>query len=248
MSPMSLRHPLANGAFLVTAASLLATLTTGHAYAQRTPPPPPTNLLLFPAVVDGDRTERTQLVEEIVTDAVRAQLAKLGISVVVYSKRLPSVQRAINESDRVITEKDAEAGPGDDPRKAQRFADVVGATEYLTVFVDGYTFDAATRTAIFNLSLSRYNTQSGLALGSFAKGQQGTAPTDVAKANQEGSAIARAGDIGAQQAAGALFPQVGIIKNSSVPQRTGGHKSNSGEKKTVTLFGAVLGILYFSTR
>lgn len=245
---MSLRHPIVRGASLLTAAVSITALVAGSANAQRTPPPPPSNLLLFPAVVDGDRTESTQLVADAVTDAVKSQLTKLGISVVVYSKRLSSVQRAISESDRVITEKDADAGPGDDTRKAQRFAEVVGATEYLTVFVDGYSYDAATRTAKFNLSLSRYNTQTGLALGSFAKGQQGIAPADVAKANQEGSSVARGGEAGAQQAVAALYPQLGVVKNTSASNHTVNRKANSGEKKAVTFFSVMLGVLYFSTR
>lgn len=245
---MSLRHLLVRRAFLLSAAVALTAMIAGSASAQRTPPPPPSNLILFPAVVDGDRTESTQLVADAITDAVKSQLTKLGISVVVYSKRLPSVQRAISESDRVITEKDADLGPGDDTRKAQRFAEVVGATEYLTVFVDGYNYDATNRTAKFNLSLSRYNTQTGLALGSFAKGQQGVAPADVAKANQEGSSVARGGEAGAQQAVATLYPQVSVIKSITATNRTGNRKANSGEKKTVTFFGVMLGVLYFSTR
>ncbi|WP_395094525.1 hypothetical protein [Armatimonas sp.] len=239
MSPITMRRTLASGALLLTAG---LTLMPGHAYAQT-----PSNVLLFPAIVDGDRSESTKLAEEIVTEAVRNQLGKLGIAAVVYTKRLPSVQRALNESDKILTEKDVENGPGDDNRKAQRFAEVVGASEYVTVFVDGYTFDAASRTAKFNLSVSRYNTQNGKAMGTFAKPQQGIAPSDVPKALHESSAMARAAETGGQQAGAALFPQAAalVIKNQQVkPLGT----KRSSDKNIVTIFGALLGVLYFSTR
>ena len=198
-------HPgVGSGALLCMVAFSLVTVASRPVYAQRAIPPSPSNILVFPAVVDGGRSESTRLVEDLVTDAVRSQLAKLGISVLVYNKRLPSIQRAINEN--LITEKDADAGPGDDSRKAKRFAENVGATEYLTVFVDGYSYDAASRTAKFNLSVSRYNTESGASLGAFARGQQGLAPADVAKDNQLGSAVARGAEVGADQTALALFP------------------------------------------
>ena len=183
-----MRRMFASGALLLTTG---LAFVPGQAFAQA-----PSNVLLFPAVVDGDRTDSTKLAEEIVTESVRSQLTKLGIAAVVYTKRLPSVQRALNESDKVLTDKDVEGGPGDDKRKAQRFAEVVGATEYVTVFVDGYGFDAKTRTAKFNLSVSRFNTQSGKALGTFAKAQEGVAPADVPEGRQEGSALARAADVG----------------------------------------------------
>ena len=76
MSPITMRRTLASGALLLTAG---LTLMPGHAYAQT-----PSNVLLFPAVVDGDRSDSTKLAEEIVTEAVRHQLGKLGIAAVVY--------------------------------------------------------------------------------------------------------------------------------------------------------------------
>ena len=240
---------IGNGALLLTATLSLVTVASRPGYAQRATPPAPSNILVFPAVVDGGRSESTRLVDEVVTDAVRSQLAKLGISVVVYSKRLPSIQRAINESDKIITEKDAEIGPGDDSRKAQRFAEVVGASEYLTVFVDGYSYDATSRTAKFNLSVSRYNTQNGMSLGAFARGQQGVSPADVAKDKQQGSAIARGAVVGADQAAVALFPRM-AVSITRVPDKkaTGTGKRYSSEKKILTGFGALLGLLYFTTK
>ena len=239
MSPITMRRTLVSGAVLLTTG---LALVPGQANAQT-----PSNVLLFPAVVDGDRTESTKLVEEIVTDAVRNQLSKLGIAAVVYTKRLPSVQRALNESDKILTEKDVESGPGDDNRKAQRFAEVVGASEYVTVFVDGYAFDAGSRTAKFNLSVSRYNTQNGQALGTFAKLQQGVAPADVVKARQEGSALARAAETGGQQAGSALFPQASVVMINHA--RLWARPTTRGnDKNIVTMFGALLGVLYFSTR
>ncbi len=234
-----MRTKLACGSLLLTAGLALAPC---QAYAQT-----PSNVLLFPSVVDGDRNASTKLVEEIVTEAIRVKLSKLGMATVVYNKRLPSVQRAVNESDKVITEKDIDAGPGDDNRKAQRFAEVIGASEYVTVFVDGYSFDATSRTAKFNLSISRYNAQSGQSLGTFAKGQTGIAPADVTKAHQEGSALARASDDGALQAAAALFPQA-VAGSTGGGNSAGRTKTRPNDKNVVTLFGALLGVLYFSTR
>jgi hypothetical protein len=239
MSPISTRIKLASGVLLLTAG---LALMPRQAHAQT-----PSNVLLFPAVVDGDRTSGTKLVEEVVTDAIRSKLAKLGVAAVVYSKRLPSVQRAVNESDKVITEKDIDVGPGDDNRKAQRFAEVIGASEYVTIFVDGYAFDANSRTAKFNLSVSRYNTMTGQSLGAFAKGQQGVAPSDVTKGNQEGSAVARAAETGALQASTALFPQAGaVVANTNT--RRAGRKTRPNDKNVIMVFGALLGVLYFSTR
>jgi hypothetical protein len=240
MSPKTTRRVLLAGGLLLVAG---LAIMPGSARAQTN------SVLLFPAVVDGNRNENTKLSEEIVTEAIRIQLAKVGVTAVVYSKRLPSVQRALSESDRILTEKDIDEGPGDDTRKAQRFAEVVGATEYLTVFVDNYVYDGATRTAKFNLSLSRYNTITGKALGTFANGQQGIAPADVVKVRQEGSALARASETGAQQGVATLFPQATKIAVSTAkPKPTKGSKARSSEKRITTLFGAFLGILYFSTR
>lgn len=239
MSPKTTRRALLAGGLLLVA-GLAAPM---QAHAQN-------SVLLFPAVVDGNRNDSTRLTEEIVTEAVRTQLAKIGVTAVVYNKRLPSVLRALTESDRVLTEKDVEEGPGDDTRKAQRFAEVVGAGEYVTVFVDNYSYDANTRTAKFNLSLSRYNTTSGKALGTFANSQQGVAPADVAKARQEGSAIARASESGAQQGIGNLYPQRTVVTTNTNKAKTTtkASKRSTTEKKVTTLFGAFLGILYFSTR
>jgi hypothetical protein len=239
MSPKTTRRALLTGGLLLIAGMAVM---PGKAQAQTN------SVLLFPAVVDGNRNESTKLVEEIVTESVRAQLAKVGITAVVYSKRLPSVQRALNESDKILTEKDADAGPGDDTRKAQRFAEVVGAGEYVTIFVDDYSFDASTRTAKFNLSLSRYNTTAGKALGTFANGQQGVAPADVAKARQEGSAIARAADTGTQQGVTNLFPQMAKMATTAKAKPTKTAKPRSNEKKVTTIFGVLLGVLYLSTR
>jgi hypothetical protein len=241
MSPITMRRMFSSGAILLTTG---LALIPGQASAQS-----PSNVLLFPAVVDGDRTDSTKLAEEIVTEAVRAQLSRIGIAAVVYTKRLPSVQRALNESDKVLTEKDVDSGPGDDNRKAQRFAEVVGASEYVTVFVDGYSFDAKSRTAKFNLSVSRYNTQNGKALGTFAKAQEGIAPADVTQARQEGSAIARASEMGGQQASAALFPQAAALVSANATKKSVSKvKTRPNDKNVITVFGALLGVLYFSTR
>ncbi|WP_309707056.1 hypothetical protein [Armatimonas sp.] len=235
-----MRTKLASGALLLTAG---LALMPSLAHAQT-----PSNVLLFPAVVNGDRNDSTKLVEDDVTEALRNQLTKLGIAAVVYNKRIPSVQRAINESDKIISDKDADSGPGDDNRKAKRFAEVVGASEYLTVFVDDYSFDAASRTAKFNLSMTRYNTESGQALGTFAKMQQGIAPADVAKGRQQASALARAAVTGGQQAASSLYPQAAVIASNVKNNTKSKGKTRSGDKNVVTIFGALLGVLYFSTR
>jgi malic enzyme len=77
MSPISMRTKLASGALLLTAG---LALMPSQAHAQT-----PNNVLLFPAVVNGDRNDSTKLVEDDVTEALRNQLSKLGIAAVVYN-------------------------------------------------------------------------------------------------------------------------------------------------------------------
>jgi hypothetical protein len=177
--------------------------------------PLPANVLLFPAVIIGDNnavataTPTTKLTQEIVTDAVRKYLTKGGVGVVVYSNRLPSVQRAVSEGQGIKAD-DAAKGPGDDTRLAQKLADVTGATEYITVTVDSYAYDTKTRRATFNLSLER-KAADGSSISTAAEKATGDAPADVAGPRQQESAVARAAEVVAQQGVLDVYPQTAAI-------------------------------------
>ena len=206
-------------------------------------PVPTGSVLVFPPVIEGASGESAALATEIVTDAIRTRLKGIGAGVVVFSSRLASVQRAREEQQ--IRKEDVENGPGDDRAKARRIADIVGASEYLSVFVDGYKYDASSRTASFNLNVNRYATADGSPIGAFNKAQQGMAPAGVAVPRQEGSALARAMEVGAEQSVADLYPIATILENAKVAPRKGKQTSSRG---IVTLFTAALAALFQSTR
>ena len=169
----------------------------------------PSSVLLFPAVVPSDApaagaaaTAGRPVAESIVTDAVRRFLSRAGVGVVVYNRRLPAVERAVAEG---LRPEDALKGPGDDPRKAKNFSDILGASEYLTVLIDDYKFDPATRTATFNLSVAR-NSGDGTSLSATAQKAVGTAPADVPASRQEAAAVANAADVAGEQTVEAVYP------------------------------------------
>jgi len=205
-------------------------------------PMPTGSVLIFPAVVDGVEGDAAKLISEVVTDALRSRLKTLGASVVVFSGKLPSIQRAREEQQ--IRKEDAEAGPLDDRRKAQRIAEIVGAGEYLSVFVDGYSFNQGTRSAAFNLNVNRYLTADGAPVGSFVKGQSGMSPIGVGASRQEGSAIARAMQIGGEQSVGELYPAATILENAKVAPR----QNKSSSRSITRLFFLAIAGLFSSTR
>lgn len=250
------RSGRAFAALLATIAATLIAATSGLAQGQNTggskprmaAADTPDSVLLFPAVIsapDGsaptEPTAANRMVQEIVTDALRRQLNRSGIGVVVYDRRLPSVQRAVSEG---LKPEDAATGPGDDPRKAQRFADIAGATEYLTVSVDNYKFDTTSRTATFNLSVFRNTSTDAAPLGTSAHKGQGIAPADVAAPRQEGSAAARAAEVAAEQVVADLYPPVVMAAGPAKPV----HRRGAAEKFVLPAFGIALGLLFFSTR
>ena len=208
----------------VTAVSCL-TLAATAVSAIAAPPPAtgsveiPRDVLIFPANIStgsGDSAAAAQLTptqkqaQDIVTNAFREYLSRAEIGVVVYNKRLPSVQRAVSEG---LKAEDAAAGPGDDDRKALRFAQVVGAAEYVTLDVTNYKYDPATRTASFNVNVFRNSVEDdGAPLATIAKPASAAAPADVAVPRQEGSALARAAAQVAEETFQDLYPQVASLK------------------------------------
>jgi hypothetical protein len=219
-----------SGAVLVGALAATMTMTAAPAGAQAginagtrmvTAPlsqqPLPTSVLLFPAVVTAEggavapNSPGVKQTQEIVTEALRKSLEKGGVGVVMYTNQLPSIQRAVQEGGTLKPE-DAAKGPGDDPRLAQKFAEIVGAQEYITVSVDNYQWDPKTRRATFNLSLSRVGAD-GASLASAAEKAVGDAPADVPGSRQEGSAVARASEFVAQKSVIAVYPQSAVIFN-----------------------------------
>lgn len=205
----------------VTAVSTLGFAATARS-AKVAPPPGiveiPRDVLIFPANIStgsGDATPAAQQTatqkqaQEIVTNAFREYLAKSNIGVAIYTKRLPSVQRAVAEG---LKAEDAAAGPGDDDRKALRFAQVVGAAEYITLDVTNYKYDAASRTASFNVNVLRKSVDDdGASLATVGKPASGVAPSDVATPRQEGSALARAAAQVAEETFQDLYPQVASL-------------------------------------
>ena len=178
--------------------------------------PLPNSVLMFPAVVGGEGnasaapTAMTREVQDIISESLMRYLNKGGVGVVTYNRRLPSVQRAVAEG--TLKNDDADNGPGDSSAKAQRFADLVGATEYISVSVDDYKYDAKTRTATFTLNAFR-NAADGTPLGTSGQNAAGAAPADVSARLQQGSATARAADTVAEQTVQALYPQSAPLLN-----------------------------------
>jgi hypothetical protein len=200
--------------------------------------PLPTSVLVISAeggavAADSPTVRQTQ---EIVTDAVRKYLEKGGVGVVVYSSRLPSVERAVQEGGS-IKEQEAVKGPGDDPRLAQKFAEIVGAQEYIMVNIDNYAYDPKTRRATFNLSLTR-SSADGTSLASSAEKAVGEAPATTVGNLQEGSAVARAAEFVAQKSVIAVYPQTAVIFNPPPQQEK---KKARGSKLAIIIPAAALG-------
>jgi hypothetical protein len=204
--------------------------------------PLPTSVLLFPAVISAEGgavaadSPTVRQTQEIVTDAVRKYLEKGGVGVVVYSSRLPSVERAVQEGGS-IKEQEAVKGPGDDPRLAQKFAEIVGAQEYIMVNIDNYAYDPKTRRATFNLSLTR-SSADGTSLASSAEKAVGEAPATTVGNLQEGSAVARAAEFVAQKSVIAVYPQTAVIFNPPPQQEK---KKARGSKLAIIIPAAALG-------
>ena len=213
----------------VCASAVASCMTFAAVVASAAPPAQtmtveiPRDVLIFPAMVstgsgatttDGaataDAVSPTQKqAQDIVTSAFREHLSRAGIGVIVYNKRLPSVQRAVAEG---LKAEDAASGPGDDARKAQRFAEVVGAAEFITLDVTNYKYDTATRTATFNVNVFRNSVEAnGSPVATVAKPATGSAPADVALPRQEGSAVARASAQVAEETFQDLYPQVASL-------------------------------------
>ncbi|MBC7808275.1 MAG: hypothetical protein H7145_19250 [Akkermansiaceae bacterium] len=170
---------------------------------------PPSNIVMFPPMLEGanpdgkgEVNKSARNAQTLITDALKSRLTMAGVGAFVYSRRLPTVQRAVAES---LIKAENAANPTDDERVAQRVAEVMGADEYVIVDVPDYKYDAATRTATFTVSLIR-KAVDGTQLGTVAEKAIGVAPEDVAANRQEGSAVARAAETVAEQTVNALFP------------------------------------------
>ncbi|GAB4461705.1 MAG: hypothetical protein OHK0029_27430 [Armatimonadaceae bacterium] len=209
----------------------------------------PNNVLLFPAVITGEggavveMTPQTQQLQEIVTEAVRNNLARGGVRAVVYSNRLPSIQRAVAEGQGLKPE-DAARGPMDDARLASRFAEIVGASEYVVVSVDNYSFDPQSRRATFNLTLIRSET-SGASLATSAEKAVGEAPADVPNSLREGSAAARASELAAEKSVINIYPQSAVLINPPKPVE---QKKKRKSPLSYIIPAAALGILLLVPR
>ena len=235
-----LRGLIGSCAAVLTAVCLLgATPKVGRAQN-----PVPSSVLIFPAHIDGAANNPSaKLTQKLLTDALRKSISRLGIGAVIYDKNLPSIQRAVQESEKGIKADEAAAGPGDDMTKAKRLAEVSGAPEFIIAIVEDYKYDAKSRTATFNLSLSRSSVADG-PINNVANKQSGAAPADVAPSRQEGSAIVRAVEVAADQGILQLYPDVRVPGTNVVMVK----KRTSAEKYAVPGFLIGLGVLFFSTR
>lgn len=198
-------------------AALIAPVAVPAAFAADKMPPakspvaaPPSNVLLFPPILPGvdekasDSAKRNARdAQEIITEAIKTQLTKAGVGAYVYSLRMPSVQRAVSEN--LIKAENAK-DPTSDDRLAARVADIVGAEEYVIADVSDFAYDEKSHTATFTLSLIRKATIDGMQLGTVAEKATGVAPDDVSPVRQQGSAVAHAAEVVAEQAVGTLFP------------------------------------------
>ena len=235
-----LRGLIGSCAAVLTAVCLLG-VAPGVSRAQTAVPG---SVLIFPAHIDGAASNPSaKLTQKLLTDALRRSIARLGIGAVIYDKNLPSIQRAVQESDKGIKADEAAAGPGDDMTKAKRLAEVSGAPEFIVAVVEDYKYDSKSRTATFNLSLSRTSLADG-PINNIANKQSGVAPGDVAPSRQEGSAIVRAIDVAADQGIAQLYPDIKVPGEIMKPVK----KHSQGERLAIPGFLIGLGVLFFSTR
>jgi hypothetical protein len=197
----------------------------------------PTNVLIFPANVttgsggqdtSGGGTALTPAqrnVQQVVTESFRRYFSHAGIGVVVYSHFLPSVERAVSEG--AIKPDEANAGPNDDGRVALRFANLVGALEYVTIDVTDYKYDAIARTVNFNVSVQRCTTEgatdTGTPLALVAKPAIGTATADLPVYRQERAAVDNAARAVADETFQDLYPQIA--------QMVAGHEARMNSHK-----------------
>jgi hypothetical protein len=209
----------------------------------------PKDILLFPAsVTTADDVKATGKaandVQDIMTDATRDYLRRmLGAGVVVYNKRLPSVQRALAEGGRA----DDLTDPGDNPGKTQKLAEMTGASEYLVLSITDYKYDVATRKASFSVTAYRNRTAGNVPISTAAKSVSGVSATGAPAGMLEESAIARAADSAVEQVIRTVYPMPPPAPVMSV--KAGASKTvKAKEKQAIKTFGAALGVLFFSTR
>lgn len=161
----------------------------------------PSNVLLFPAVA-GQASRCSATAGDIITEAIQRRLRTQGAGVFPYSRSLPAVQRAVNEG---LKAEDV-AGPWDEAGKGQRIAEMVGASEYITILVDDYKWDPQTRTVNFTISLLRNDACDGAPLGTVSEKGVGQAPETLLVSCQEASAVSSAAEVVAEQVVNALLP------------------------------------------
>ena len=206
-------------ALLFATVALLPVCTAAAVFAADTPKTkavapvaaPPSNVLLFPPSIPGatpDSKGETKKfavqAQTIIAEAIKNRMTTAGVGAYVYSRRMPSVQRAVSES-LIKAENAANPTGTDDDRIPQRVAELSGADEYVVADVTDFAYDEKTHTATFSLSLIR-KAVDGTPLGTTVEKAVGTAPADVAANLQQGSAVAHAAEVVADQTVNALYP------------------------------------------
>jgi len=232
---------LLNTRGIVAGVAIAASIAVCRPATAQNKPLPTGPVVVFPAVVDG-AGDSAKTVSASVVEALRARLKGIGASVVVYSGKLPSMLRAREE--QMFSKDVIENGPADDRDAAKKMSANIGATEFVQVFVDGYKYDAGSRTATFNLNVNRYLSSTGAPVGTINFKQQGIAAQGTATKLQEAEAVLRAMTVGAEQSIGGLYPASTIVETAK-PVKAGKRKGNNWIKPAFIL--GLLG-LYRSTR
>ncbi|MFZ4781183.1 MAG: hypothetical protein ACOYLC_02635 [Armatimonadaceae bacterium] len=232
---------LLNTRGLIAGIAIVGAVAVCQPASAQNKPLPTGPVVVFPAVVDG-AGDSAKSVSAAVVEALRSRLKGIGASVVVYSGKLPSMLRAREE--QMFSKEVVDNGPADDRDAAKKMSVNIGATEFVQVFVDGYKFDAGSRTASFNLNVNRYLSSTGAPVGTVNFKQQGIAAAGTATKLQEAEAVSRAMTVGAEQSVGGLYPASTIVENAK-PAKTNKKKGNNWIKPAFIL--GLLG-LYSSTR
>jgi hypothetical protein len=120
-------------------------------------------LLLFPLANGAGAS--AQAIAPMIDDAIQLRLASVNkFKVTRYSRRLPSVQVALQ--DRDLTSEDTAPPFGDSDKDQPRAAKIAARMDVDAYFVgdlDSYTVDPVTKTVTLQITGSVYMTQSGVA-------------------------------------------------------------------------------------
>jgi hypothetical protein len=165
--------------------------TAAQAQGMAPSPPPVRSLLLFPASVLSSVTGVPSYIPGRLDDAIKLRLNLVGdYNAISYSKFLPSVQRALTESDSGGLV-DADVEPPFDLAGAQKIAPLVGTDAFLMTTIESYTQDPTTRQVTILVNSDVYYSKTGDAVpglgGTFSGTALPTSNTDSDADIQQGA-------------------------------------------------------------